>query len=238
MNKALVMFSGGQDSCTLLAWALSRFDKVETVVFRYGQRHDIELYQREEFMRALRDNYPLFADRLGEDHFVDVAGLSKFNRKAMTDDVKFARTAENLPNTFLPGRNLIFMMYAGAICYSRDIDTIVGGMSETASVQFTGAPGYPDCRNNTIQATEEALRHGLARPNLTIETPLMWIDKAAVWRMAWEHGGDPLVELIVEHSHTCFKGDRSTRYVWGYGCNECPACKLRAHGWYRWKGEA
>lgn len=224
---AMVLFSGGQDSTVSLAWALQRFARVETIGFDYGQRHAVEMGQRP----VLRDRLGALNDawraRMGEDHVLQLETLGSISETALTRDAAFAMTAAGLPNTFVPGRNLVFFTYAAALAYRRNIDTLVGGMCET---DFSG---YPDCRNDTIQALAKAIALGLDRP-VTIATPLMWIDKAGTWALAQELGGPALVDLIVEHSHTCYTPDRKTRHAWGYGCGACPACTLRANGWKRW----
>ncbi|HPF23215.1 MAG TPA: 7-cyano-7-deazaguanine synthase QueC [Hyphomonas sp.] len=227
-DRALVLFSGGQDSATCLAWALDRFAAVETIGFDYGQRHAVELTCREKVrtgMAALNEGW---AARLGEDHMVDATVLKSLGETAMTHDVAIETTEAGLPSTFVPGRNLLFLTLAGALAVRRGISVLVGGMCET------DYSGYPDCRNDTIQTQAEALRLGLDKP-MRIETPLMYINKAGTWAMADELGGPDLVGLIVEDTHTCYLGDRSHRHDWGYGCGTCPACELRAGGWTRWR---
>ncbi|MBY6241279.1 7-cyano-7-deazaguanine synthase QueC [Methylosinus sp. Sm6] len=228
---ALVLFSGGQDSATCLAWALARFSRVETIGFDYGQRHRIELGQREALRAGLARLSPLWAERLGEDHTVSIEALGAISETALTRDAAIAFDSSGLPNTFVPGRNILFLTFAAALAYRRGIGDLVGGMCET------DYSGYPDCRNDTIRAVETALSLGMDR-TLAIHTPLMWIDKAATWRLAAELGGEPLVSLIVEESHTCYLGERGKRFDWGYGCGECPACRLRAAGWRRFRGGA
>jgi 7-cyano-7-deazaguanine synthase len=227
-DTALVLFSGGQDSTVCLAWALERFARVETVGFDYGQRHGVELNVRprvREKMAALR---PDWAARLGEDHVVDIAALAAISETALTRDVAIAVADSGLPTTFVPGRNLIFFCFAGAIAYRRGARHLVGGMCET------DYSGYPDCRDDTIKAMQVALGLGMDR-RFVIHTPLMWIDKAATFALAQRIGGDALVDLLVEETHTCYLGDRSHRHDWGYGCGECPACQLRAQGFAKWK---
>jgi 7-cyano-7-deazaguanine synthase len=227
-DTALVLFSGGQDSTVCLAWALERFARVETVGFDYGQRHGVELNVRprvREKMAALR---PDWAARLGEDHVVDIAALAAISETALTRDVAIAVADSGLPTTFVPGRNLIFFCFAGAIAYRRGARHLVGGMCET------DYSGYPDCRDDTIKAMQVALGLGMDR-RFVIHTPLMWIDKAATFALAQRIGGDALVDLLVEETHTCYLGDRSHRHAWGYGCGECPACQLRAQGFAKWK---
>ncbi len=239
-QSALVLFSGGQDSTTCLAHALARYPRVETIGFDYGQRHRVELDQRLIVLRELRARFPDWAERLGDDHLIDVGVLGQISDTSLTRDMAFDMAASGLPNTFVPGRNLVFLTLAGALAYRRGIDVIVTGVCET---DFSG---YPDCRDDTMKAMQLALSLGMDRRFL-IDTPLMWIDKAATWQMAHalgqnaraasadEAGGDALVDLIVEHTHTCYLGDREHRQDWGYGCGTCPACVLRAGGWARWR---
>lgn len=226
-RRALVLFSGGQDSTTCLAWALQRYAHVETVAFDYGQRHHIELQARQHVLRELRAAFPEWAARLGEDHVLDLKVLGQVGDTAMTSERAIEMQDNGLPNTFVPGRNLLFLNLAAALGYRRQLDVLVGGMCET---DFSG---YPDCRDDTIKAQQVALSLGLGA-RVTIETPLMWLDKAEAWALARELGGQALVDLIVEHSHTCYLGERGRRHDWGYGCGECPACVLRAAGWQRW----
>lgn len=228
---ALVLFSGGQDSATCLAWALSRFDRVETVGFDYGQRHRIELEVRAEFRAALLARFPQWAARLGEDHMLDAGIIGQLGASAMTDSIAIEMADNGLPNTFVPGRNLLFFTLAAALAYRRGLRVIVGGMCET------DYSGYPDCRDDTLKAQQVALSLGLDR-RMTIETPLMWLDKAETFALARGLGGDALLELIVENTHTCYLGDRTKRHDWGYGCGTCPACELRANGWNSFKAEA
>lgn len=223
-GSALVLFSGGQDSTTCLAWALSRFDRVETVGFDYGQRHRVELSRREGLREGLARLSPLWAERLGDDRTISIEALGAISETALTRDAEIAFAADGLPNTFVPGRNLLFLSFAAALAYRRGIADLVGGMCET------DYSGYPDCRDQTIRAMAQALTLGMDR-SFTVHTPLMWIDKAETWKMAESLGGEPLVRLIVEESHTCYLGERGRRFDWGYGCGKCPACKLRAHGW-------
>ena len=225
---ALVLFSGGQDSTTCLAWALSRFDRVETVGFDYGQRHRVELSRRAGLRDGLIRLSPLWAERLGEDRTISIEALGAISETALTRNAEIAFAADGLPNTFVPGRNLLFLTFAAALAYRRGIADLVGGMCET------DYSGYPDCRDQTIRAMAQALSLGMDR-SMNIHTPLMWIDKAATWRLAESLGGEPLVRLIVEETHTCYLGERGRRFDWGYGCGECPACKLRAHGWENYR---
>ena len=226
--SALVLFSGGQDSTVCLAWALHRYAHVETVGFEYGQRHAVELSQRPVIRREIAARFPEWGARLTDDHLLRLSTLGQISDTALTRDVEFEMTAAGLPNTFVPGRNLLFFTYAAALAYRRGIRTLVGGMCET---DFSG---YPDCRNDTLQSLAKSISLGMDSP-FTIETPLMWIDKAATWAMAEGLGGAALVELIVQHAHTCYTPDRTTRHPWGFGCGICPACGLRAKGWEKWQ---
>ena len=234
-RTALVLFSGGQDSTTCLAHALSRYERVETLGFDYGQRHRVEMQARLEVLKQVRAGFPAWAPRLGEDHVLDLAVLGQVSETSLTRDMGFKMAESGLPNTFVPGRNLLFLTLAAALAYRRGLDVIVTGVCET---DFSG---YPDCRDDTMKAMQIALSLGMDR-RLLIETPLMWIDKAQTWQLAHDlgqkahtKGGDQLVDLIVEHTHTCYMGDRTHRHDWGYGCGTCPACDLRAKGWERWK---
>jgi len=225
-DSALVLFSGGQDSATCLAWALNRYPHVETVGFAYGQRHAIELTCREPLRAAMA------GPRLGPDHVVDLtATLSGLGQTALTSETEITMSEEGLPTTFVPGRNLLFLTCAAAIAYRRGLRRIVAGVCET------DYSGYPDCRDDTIKAMQLALNLGLQR-RFVLETPLMWRDKAATWELAQTIGGDVLVDVILEHSHSCYLGDRSRRHDWGYGCGTCPACDLRASGWHRWQARS
>lgn len=226
-DGALVLFSGGQDSTTCLAWALHRYGHVETVGFDYGQRHRVELNQRAVVLDALR-RFPEFGSRLGDDRVLQLAELGRLSETSLTRDVAIAMTDAGLPTTFVPGRNLIFLTYAAALAYRRDIRALIGGMCET---DFSG---YPDCRNATIQSLSHAISLGMDTA-FDIYTPLMRIDKAGTWALAHDLGGDTLVDLIVEATHTCYLGDRKHRHEWGYGCGTCPACDLRANGWRTWR---
>ena len=223
-DAALVLFSGGQDSATCLAWALQRFAHVETVGFDYGQRHRVELDCRPPVLAALRENFPHWAGRLGDDHLLDLALLGQISDTALTDARAIEISAQGLPNTFVPGRNLLFLNFAAALAYRRGASVLVGGMCET------DYSGYPDCRDNTLKALQVALSLGLAVP-MTIETPLMFLTKAETWSMTEALGGESLNELIVEETHSCYLGDREHRHAWGYGCGACPACALRAGGY-------
>lgn len=228
-SSALVLYSGGQDSTVCLAWALERYFRVETVGFAYGQRHEIELVQRKVMLDAIRRAYPGWSARLGEDHVLELATLGAISETALTREAEIGMTAAGLPSTFVPGRNLVFFNFAAAVGYRRGIETLVGGMCET------DYSGYPDCRNDTLQTLARAISMGMDRP-FHIETPLMYVDKAGTWALAEQLGGQRLVDLIVEASHTCYLGDRSHRHPWGYGCGTCPACELRARGWEQWRG--
>lgn len=225
---ALVLFSGGQDSTVCLAWALERYQRVETIGFAYGQRHAVELGQRPLILAEIARRFPAWGPRLADDHVLELATLGAISETALTRDAQFAMTAAGMPNTFVPGRNLLFLTYAAALAYRRGIRTLVGGMCET------DYSGYPDCRNDTLQTLAKAISLGMDTP-YAIETPLMLIDKAGTWAMAEQLGGSDLVDLIVEHTHTCYTADRTTRHAWGYGCGECPACHLRANGWEKWQ---
>ena len=222
------MFSGGQDSTTCLAHALSKYERVETLGFDYGQRHSVELQARLTVLQQLRAQFPQWAPKLGEDHVLSLDVLKQIGGSSLTEDVAFAMQADGLPNTFVPGRNLLFLTLAGALAYRRGLQVIVTGVCET---DFSG---YPDCRDDTMKAMQLALNLGLER-RLRIETPLMWIDKAATWQMAQDLGGDALVQLIVQDTHTCYEGTRDVLHAWGHGCGHCPACDLRAKGWQRWR---
>ena len=224
-RRALVLLSGGQDSATCLAWALTRYAEVETLGFDYGQRHRVELDCRERLRAGLQAM--AWPGRLGQDHLLTVDVLAQLGGSAMTDDVAIAMQQDGLPNTFVPGRNLLFFTLAAALAYRRGLDVLVGGMSET------DYSGYPDCRDNTLKALQVALSLGVDR-RLTLETPLMWLDKAATWQLAHELGGDALVELVRRDSHTCYLGERGVLHAWGHGCGHCPACQLRAQGWAQW----
>jgi 7-cyano-7-deazaguanine synthase len=227
LPKALVLFSGGQDSTTSLAWALARYPQVETIGFDYGQRHAIELEVRPRVLDRLR-RFPGWGDRLGLDHFVSMRELAQLSATALTQAAEIRMTARGLPNTFVPGRNLLFFTYAAAVAYRRDIRVLVGGMCET------DYSGYPDCRDDTLKAMQVALSLGMDQ-RFTVETPLMWLDKAQTWQLAQELGGDELVDLVRAETHTCYLGDRTTLHDWGAGCGACPACELRAEGWQRWR---
>lgn len=230
-DKALVLFSGGQDSATCLAWALDRFAQVETIGFDYRQRHLVELKCRDAMLGALPKEFPQWAPRLGERHTIDLGLLSEISDTALTRDVAIAMAGNNLPNTFVPGRNILFLTIAACVAYRRGIKHIVGGMCET------DYSGYPDCRDDTIKALQAALNLGM-ETRFVLHTPLMWIDKRQTWELAENLGGQKLVKLIVEQSHSCYQGDRSHRHPWGFGCGTCPACQLRADGFARYQAKS
>jgi len=225
-----VLFSGGQDSTTCLAGALSQYERVETIAFDYRQRHHVELKSRLVVLDEIRRQFPDWGQRLGQDHVLDLAVLGDVSETSLTRDMAFKMESSGLPNTFVPGRNLLFLTLAGSLAYRRGLEVIVTGVCET---DFSG---YPDCRDDTMKAMQLALSLGMDRRFL-IETPLMWIDKADTWRLAQRLGGAALVNLIVEHTHTCYLGDREHRHAWGYGCGTCPACELRARGYERFTSD-
>ena len=227
-RTALVLFSGGQDSTACLAWALERYALVETLGFDYGQRHRIELACRLTVRSELLEAFPQWASRLGQDHLLDLRLLGQISDTALTRDRAIELQAGGLPNTFVPGRNLLFLTYAAALAYRRGASVLVGGMCET------DYSGYPDCRDNTLKAMQVALSLGLDTP-MVVETPLMWLSKAQTWALSHLLGGDALTELIIEHTHTCYLGQRGERHAWGHGCGQCPACELRAAGFAAWR---
>lgn len=226
-HSALVLFSGGQDSATCLAWTLARYPRVETVGFDYGQRHAVEMQARQAVREGMAQVMPAVADRLGPDHVIDLTGYGAIADSALTSERAIEMDARGLPTTFVPGRNLVFLTVAAALADRRGLDVLIGGMCET------DYSGYPDCRRDTIDAMARALSLGLDRPAV-IETPLMALTKADTWALAHDLGGQALVDLIVEASHTCYRGDREGRQAWGYGCGDCPACALRAAGYDEW----
>ena len=226
-DHALVLFSGGQDSTTCLAWALQRYAVVETIGFDYGQRHAVEMRCRPVVLDALRRQFPAWADRLGADHVLDLSLLGQISDTALTRERAIELHANGLPNTFVPGRNLLFFNFAAAVAYRRGLSVLVGGMCET---DFSG---YADCRDNTLRALQVAISLGLDAP-MTIDTPLMWLDKAQTWALTEQLGGEPLLDLVVEHTHSCYLGDRTHRHAWGSGCGLCPACDLRRKGYDDW----
>ena len=226
-RTALVLFSGGQDSTVCLAWALERFAQVQTIGFDYRQRHRVELDCRLIVLRELRTAFPRWGVRLGADHLLDLPLLAQIGDSALTGERAIEMQASGLPSTFVPGRNLLFLTLAAALAYRSGATVLVAGMCET------DYSGYPDCRDNTLKALQVALSLGLGVP-MTLETPLMFIDKAATWAMAESFGGAALVDLVIEHTHTCYLGERGHRHDWGYGCGQCPACELRRAGHERW----
>jgi 7-cyano-7-deazaguanine synthase len=227
-GPAMVLFSGGQDSTTCLAWALKRFQHVETVGFDYGQRHRIEIECREGIRRRIADVLPQWSSRLGDDHLLSIPVLAEISETALTSETGIALLETGLPNTFVPGRNLLFLTLAAAVAYRRGIRCLVGGMCDT---DFSG---YPDCRRETVDAMAQTLTLGMATP-FVVETPLMRLTKADTWKLAEEIGGARFVELVVSDTHTCYLGQRSTFHEWGYGCGACPACEIRARGYRNWR---
>jgi 7-cyano-7-deazaguanine synthase len=226
-HEAIVLFSGGQDSTTCLAWALERFERVETIGFDYGQRHRVELDCRVDILSRLTRSFPEWNARLGEDHLLNLGVLGEISSTALTSEAAISIDSTGLPNTFVPGRNLLFLTLAAAVAYRRGLTVLVGGMCET---DFSG---YPDCRDNTIKSLQVALSLGMDKP-IRIDTPLMWIDKAQTWKLAHDLGGEELIALIKDSTHTCYLGERDQTFEWGRGCGECPACELRAKGFVRW----
>ena len=227
-DSALVLFSGGQDSATCLAWALDRFKRVETIGFDYRQRHLVELACRDTILDTLAKDFPQWAGRIGERHTIDLGLLGEISDTALTRDVAIRMSENNLPNTFVPGRNILFLTIAACVAYRRGIKHIVGGMCET------DYSGYPDCRDDTIKALQAALNLGMDS-RFVLHTPLMWIDKKQTWELAENLGGKKLVDMIVEQSHSCYQGDRTQQHPWGFGCGTCPACELRADGFTRYQ---
>ena len=226
-RRALVLFSGGQDSTACLAWALDRYSHVETIGFDDGQRHAVELECRLHVRAALHGRFPRWAGRLGDDHLLDLTLLGQIAETARTDARATEMDAQGLPDHFVPGRNLLFFNFAAAVAYRRGLSVLVGGMGET---DFSD---YPDCRDNSLRALQVAISLGLDTP-MTLATPLMWLDKAQTWALAEQLGGEPLIDLIVEHTHSCYLGDRAHRHAWGYGCGLCPACDRRRKGFDAW----
>ena len=227
VHKALIMFSGGQDSATCLAWALERYDYIETVGFNYEQRHAVEMSSRQIVLKSFKTGFPNWAEKIGEDHIVDLSALGAISETSLTRDVEITLSKDGLPSTFVPGRNLIFLNFAAALGYRRDLTTLIGGMCEA---DFSG---YPDCRIETLNAQMKAISLGMDKA-FKLETPLMNLSKAGAWDMAYKLGGQALVEIILEDTHTCYLGERGTRHDWGYGCGSCPACELRAQGWKKY----
>jgi len=224
---ALVLFSGGQDSTACLAWALDRYGRVETVGFDYGQRHAVELQARAAVRARIAEAFPDWAARLGADHTLEITAFGAIGETAMTGERAIELTEKGLPSTFVPGRNLVFLTYAAALADRRGLGVLVGGMCET---DFSG---YPDCRRATIDAMETALNLGMAQ-DFRIETPLMALTKAETWALAKALGGEALVAITVEDSHTCYLGERGELHPWGHGCGTCPACELRRAGFEQW----
>jgi 7-cyano-7-deazaguanine synthase len=227
----LVLFSGGQDSTTALAWALDRFDAIETIGFDYGQRHRIELDCRLRVLEEIRKARPDWSEKLGEDHLLPLGVLGEVSDTALTSEQEIAIAESGLPNTFVPGRNIVFLTFAAAVGYRQGLKHLVTGVCET------DYSGYPDCRDDTMKALQVALNLGM-HSRFVIETPLMWLDKCATWQLAHKLGGDALVDLVVEETHTCYNGEHSLRHDWGYGCGACPACDLRRAGHEAFAGEA
>jgi 7-cyano-7-deazaguanine synthase len=230
-KSALVLFSGGQDSTICLAWALARYENVETVGFAYGQRHSVELECRQRVLAAIAETFPQWRGRLGPDRVINLEALGEVSDTALTRDAEIRFEAGGLPNTFVPGRNLLFLTFAAALAYRRDIGRIAGGMCQT------DYSGYPDCRHEALSRLNEAVNLGMAA-RFAFEFPLMWRTKAESWAMARALGGDALVEIVAEHTHTCYRGVRGERHEWGYGCGECPACRIRAEGFEAWRQSA
>jgi 7-cyano-7-deazaguanine synthase len=229
-GAALVLFSGGQDSTVCLAWALQRYDRVETVGFDYGQRHGVEMQARDTIRAVFIRRFPTWASRLGPDHRLDLRGFGAVAESALTSDRAIEMTERGLPSTFVPGRNLVFFVYAAALADRRCLPHLVGGMCET------DYSGYPDCRRETLDAAEAMLNLGMEQA-FRIKTPLMWLTKAQTWALAQNLGGDALIEVILEDSHTCYLGERGERHAWGYGCGRCPACELRQGGFQDWDAD-
>jgi len=228
-DTSLVLFSGGQDSTVCLAWALQRFAHVETLGFDYGQRHVVELSLRSRLLDQISALNAEWKGRLGEDHLVKLDALAAISETALTRQTAIEIADSGLPTTFVPGRNLIFFCFAGALAYRRGARHLVAGMCET------DYSGYPDCRDDTVKAMQVALTLGLDK-RITIHAPLMWVDKAGTFAMAEDIGGTALLDLVIEDSHSCYLGDRGKRHDWGYGCGSCPACKLRAQGFAKFMG--
>lgn len=227
-SKALILFSGGQDSATCLAWAVARYDYVETVGFNYGQRHNIEMECRDKTRAQIAAAFPKWSEKLGQDHIVDLSALGQISETSLTRETEITMNENGVPSTFVPGRNLIFLNFAAALGYRRGLTTLVAGMCEA---DFSG---YPDCRKETLDTTMDSISLGMDT-RFTLETPLMHISKAGAWALAQDLGGSALVEIILEDTHTCYRGERGEGHSWGYGCDDCPACELRAKGWHEYK---
>jgi 7-cyano-7-deazaguanine synthase len=227
-GAALVLFSGGQDSTVCLAYALDRYGRVETVGFDYGQQHSVEMQCRQTVRREIARAFPTWGARLGSDHVLDIASFGGIADTALTSEAEIEMLSSGLPSTFVPGRNLVFFTYAAALGYRRGLHVLIGGMCET------DYSGYPDCRDTTLRALEQAVRLG-TEISFIIDTPLMWLSKAETWDLASKLGGEALVALMIEETHTCYRGERGKRYPWGYGCGSCPACELRACGYEQWQ---
>ena len=227
-SSALVLFSGGQDSTACLGYALDRYERVETIGFDYGQRHGIEMECRQRIRSEIARRFPVWAQRLGPDHVIDIASFGAIGGTALTSGAEIEILASGLPSTFVPGRNLVFFTYAAALGYRRGLHSLIGGMCET------DYSGYPDCRDATLRALQETIGLG-TETAFTIETPLMWLTKAETWALTEELGGEALVDLVIEETHTCYKGERGIHHEWGYGCGACPACGLRAKGFAAWQ---
>ena len=228
-GRAIVLFSGGQDSTTCLAWALERFARVETVAFDYRQRHRVELDCRRQVLAEFRRLFPAWSAKLSEHHLIDLGVLNELSETALTREQEIRLAANGLPTSFVPGRNILFLAFAAVVAYRSGARHIVGGMCET------DYSGYPDCRDNTVKAMQLALNLGM-EARFVLHTPLMWLDKAQTWRLAADLGGEALLGVVREHTHTCYLGLRTTRHDWGWGCGDCPACRLRAQGWERYSG--
>lgn len=226
-QTALVLFSGGQDSAVCLAHALTHYQRVETLGFDYGQTHKVELSCRTRLRQQMVALHPDWAEKLGDDHTLALPALAEIGGTALIGDGEIKMLDNNLPSTFVPGRNLLFLTYGAALAYRRGLHVLIGGMCET---DFSG---YPDCRRDSLDALQLAIQKGM-ESQITIETPLMHIDKAATWALAHQLGGQALIDLIIEESHSCYRGDRSQRHDWGYGCGDCPACDLRQAGFEKW----
>lgn len=227
-NSALVMFSGGQDSTICLAWALNKYNHVETIGFDYGQRHIVELEARKNVINSIKHNFPGISKKLGNDCIINMGFLKNLCKTSLTSHSEITIDKYNMPNTFVPGRNLIFLVAAATLAYSMNINSIIGGMCETDFSQ------YPDCKEDTILSMQNTLRLGIGNKNLKIETPLMHIKKSSSWELAYKLGKQTLIDIILEYTHTCYLGDRTQRNSWGYGCGECPSCLLRRDGWEHW----